>query len=306
MATRNQVPPRKRRSTSPTFSRHVAPFVPLALALAVGAGAHGGVRTGGTGALTAPPAVETTEAGFAQVCTNPNFPVDTTSPIDETSCSVAGNGGAETWQNEAKNNFCAAGASSPAVPALTNVAELVALQGKVQQIPGINFGNTRNHPLTTKAGPIQKRAPLVALGEGELVQLIGFVKVARQEGKESVNCGSNVPDQNDYHDIHVSIVLHPVDPECSGVVVEMTPHHRPTAWSAQHVNEVAAAQLLVRVTGQRMFDSSHTPCINGSPISGDPARISLWEVHPIYTFEVCPRGNCTDGGWVPLEAWTKS
>jgi hypothetical protein len=58
-------------------------------------------------------------------------------------------------------------------------------------------------------------------------------------------------------------------------------------------------------TGQWMFDSSHTPCVNGSPIKGDPARISLWEVHPIYKFEVCPQGNCTSVGWVPLEAWTK-
>ena len=87
----------------------------------------------------------------------------------------------------------------------------------------------------------------------------------------------NVPDDPAYHDIHISIVLSPADSECSGVVVEMTPHYRPAAWSAQLVNQVAAAGLLVRVTGQRMFDSSHTPCISGSPIKGDPARISLWE-----------------------------
>jgi hypothetical protein len=306
MATTNQIPSRRRRSSSPSFSRHVAPFVPLALALAVGAGAHGGTLAARTRPPVAPPAVETTEPGFAQVCTNPNFPVDTPSPIDETSCSVAGNGGAETWQNEAKNNFCATGPSDPAVPTLTKLSDFVALQEKVQQIPGINFGNRFTHPLTSKAGPIQKRAPLVALGEGELVQLIGFVRIARKESAESVNCGSNVPDQDAYHDIHISIVLHPADPECAGVIAEMTPHHRPSEWNLNHVNEVAAAQLLVRVTGQRMFDSSHTPCISGSPVSGDPARISLWEVHPIYMFEVCPQGNCASGGWIPLEAWKKS
>lgn len=43
--------------------------------------------------------------------------------------------------------------------------------------------------------------------------------------------------------------------------------YRPAAWMADLVNEVAAAGLLVRVTGQRMFDSSHTPCINGSPVN---------------------------------------
>ena len=287
----------KKRPYSPSFTRHVAPFAPLALALAMGAGSHGGQRP-----TTSEPE-EIAEAGFSQVCNTPSFPTDTPTAMDGTSCSVSGNGGAETWQNEAKNNFCAEGSTAPAT---TSIQELVALQTKVEQIPNINFGNPRQHPLTSRAGPIQGRTPLVALGEGSLVQLLGYVKIARQEGAESVNCGSNVPNDPTYHDIHISIVLSPADQECSGVVVEMSPHHRPDAWNPQLVNEVAHAGLLVRVTGQRMFDSSHTPCINGSPVKGDPARISLWEVHPIYKFEVCPQGNCSAGGWVPLEAWNRS
>ena len=288
--------PAKKHRSSPSFSRHVAPFAPLALALAVGAG---------TGRLSTPPSPE--EGGFAQLCENPDFPTDVATAMDGTSCPISGNGGKETWQNEAKNNFCATGLpSSPGTPITTSLAEFVSLQNKAEQIPGINFGNTHDHPLTSKAGPVQDRSRLVALGEGNLVQLLGFVKIARQEGKESVNCGSNVPSGADFHDIHISIVLNPADTECASVVVEMTPHHRPAEWSAGHVNQVAKAGLLVRVTGQRMFDSSHTPCQNGSAISGDPARISLWEVHPIYKFEVCPQGNCSGGGWVPLEAWNKS
>jgi hypothetical protein len=275
-----------------------ATMLPLALGLA------------GNAALPTQPAptaqVETTESGsaFSQKCSSPFFPSEEATVMDNTSCTVSGNGGAETWQNDAKNNFCPSG--DPNNPILTSIPEFVALQAKAQQIPNINFGNTRSHPLTSKAGPVQDRAPLVALGEGNLVQLIGYVKIARQEGAESVNCGKNVPNSAAYHDIHISIVLSPADQECSGVVVEMTPHHRPDEWTPQLVNQVATAQLLVRVTGQRMFDSSHTPCQNGSPISGDPSRISLWEIHPIYNFEVCPQGNCTNGGWVRLEDWTKS
>jgi hypothetical protein len=291
----------KKHRSSPSFSRHIAPFAPVVLALAVGAG---------TGRLSHPissPSEESTEAGFAQTCENPHFPTDVATAMDDTSCPVSGNGGKETWQNEAKNNFCASGlTSSPDTPITTSLAEFVTLQNKVQQIPGINFGNTRNHPLTSKAGPAQDRSQLVALGEGSLVQLLGFVKTARQEGKESVNCGSNVTDDPSFHDIHISIVLNPADSECSGVVVEMTPHHRPAEWTPEHVKQVARAGLLVRVTGQRMFDSSHTQCQNGTAISGDPARISLWEVHPIYKFEVCPQGNCSNGGWIPLEAWNGS
>jgi hypothetical protein len=289
--------PTKKSRSSPSFSRHVAPFAPLALALAMGAASNRGQPA------PAPEDQEITEAGFSQICTTPNFPTDTPTAMDGSSCSVSGNGGAETWQNEAKNNFCAGGST---LPTTTSIPELVALQAKVQQIPNINFGNPRQHPLARRPGPIQDRAPLVALGEGNLVQLQGYVKIARQEGAESVNCGSNVPNDPAYHDIHISIVLSPADQECSGVVVEMSPHHRPDAWNAQLVNEVSHAALIVRVTGQQMFDSSHTPCINGSAIRGDPARISLWEIHPIYRFEVCPQGNCSTGGWVPLEAWNRS
>src|SRR5215467_7159769 len=221
--------PKKKHRSSPSFSRHVAPFAPLALALAVGAG---------TGRISHPhpsPEVESTEAGFSQTCENPHFPTDVATDIDGTSCPVSGNGGKETWQNEAKNNFCATGLpSSPDTPITTSLAEFVSLQNKAEHVPGINFGNTRDHPLTSKAGPVQDRSQLVALGEGSLVQLIGFVKIARQEGKESVNCGSKVTDDPTFHDIHISIVLSPADSECSGVVVEMTPHHRPTEWNAKH------------------------------------------------------------------------
>jgi hypothetical protein len=154
----------------------------------------------------------------------------------------------------------------------------------------------------TAAGPATDRAPLQAMGEGSIVSLQGFVKIARQEGAESVNCGKNVANIASNHDIHISIVDSPGAEECSGVVVEMIPHHRPDSWTPANVNEVAKANLLVRVTGQLMFDSSHTPCRNGTSIQGDPKRSSLWEVHPIYEFDVCPEGNCSSGtGWVPLE-----
>src|ERR1700733_10223553 len=107
--------PRPKRSSSPSFSRHVAPFAPLVLALAVGAASNRGQPT------TAEPQ-EITEPGFSQACTTPNFPTDTPTVMDGTNCSVAGNGGAETWQNEAKNNFCAGGSTTPTS---TSIPELV-------------------------------------------------------------------------------------------------------------------------------------------------------------------------------------
>jgi hypothetical protein len=242
-----------------------------------------------------------------QLCSQPKFPSTDQSPFDQTACQLGGNGGAETAQSEAKNNFCASGPDdNPTSPIVTTIGDFTLLQDQVRQIPHINFGNYRQHPFTSEPGPVQDRTPLRDLGEGKLVQLQGYVKIARQEGAEGVNCGANVPNDPAYHDIHISIVGNAGDAECSGVVVEMSPRHRPPAWTAQLVNEVAASKLLVRITGQRMFDSSHTACVNGSPVIGDPSRISLWEIHPIYRFEVCPTENCTDGGWTPLEKWKKT
>jgi hypothetical protein len=234
---------------------------------------------------------------FGQSCPSPSFPSLTATPIDG-KCGNDGNGGAESSQNEAKNNFCASGTNP------ITIAQMKSLQGKVESDKSIPFGNEDTHPLSSAPGPATDRSALVALGEGNEVALTGFVKIAGQEGSESVNCGKNVPNEDPYHDIHVSIVTSPGQAECSGVVVEMIPHHRPASWTPDLVNQVAKAQRPVRVTGQLMFDSSHTPCINGKAVKGDPARTSLWEVHPIYKFEVCGQGDCSsDTGWVALEEW---
>lgn len=279
-----------------TFARHVAPFAPLALALAMNPGVNNAAKPSTT-------TTQTTASGsavvFNQSCSAPHFPAAAT-PIDS-ACGIEGKGGAETNQNEAKNNFCA-----PDPPKPVTLADMVALQQNVQQNPAINFGNPRSHPFSSTPGPATDRGPLHNLGEGDEVELQAYVLIARQEGAESVNCGAKFPPKdNASHDIHISLVQNPGDTECSGIVAEMVPHHRPEEWTADLVNEVAQAKLPVRVTGQRMFDSSHSPCSNGKAQQGDPSRASLWEVHPIYKFEVCTnsKGDCTSGGWVPLEVW---
>lgn len=183
------------------------------------------------------------------------------------------------------------------------------LQKDVQNNSSINFGSN---------GPTTDRTPLKTLGEGKLVILKAYVLKARQEGGESVNCKGNTPDDPLFHDIHISFVNADNKPqtgdtkptldkkECTGIVAEMSPHHRPDFWTADNVNKVAAAQALVRVTGQQFFDSSHVPCSNGAPVGSNPKRISLWEIHPIYKFEICT-GDCDGAGqWQPLEEWLKA
>jgi hypothetical protein len=238
---------------------------------------------------------------FKPACASPSYPTPPPSKslgIDS-QCGLSGAGsGPEGQQDSVKNNFCARG-----TPQTITIDYLKGLQAKVEKNPSINFGSENKG--TRKKGPTTNRAPLKRLGEGKLVTLKAFVLIARQEGAESVNCEKNVPDEALFHDIHISLVeSSDIDDECSGVVAEMSPHHRPDSWNHANVEKVASEKLPVRVTGQLYFDSSHFPCSNGQGAGeGNPKRISLWEIHPIYKFEVCTADCDGAGKWVSLDEW---
>lgn len=239
---------------------------------------------------------------FKPSCPHPSFPAPPPKSLAaiDSDCAVSGQPSqppAETAQNSAKNNFCATGPEQ----AIT-IAQMRDLQTQVQGNRAINFGG-RVHPLSSQPGPTTNRTPLTNMGEGKVRVLEGYVLIARQEGKEMVNCETTPPDIPASHDIHISIVDNASQVhgnECESVVAEMSPHHRPDSWNEANVQKVALAHQRVRVTGQLFFDSSHSPCVNGQAEAGDPHRSSLWEIHPIYKFEVCPTGNCASGGWHPL------
>ncbi len=237
---------------------------------------------------------------FSPACSKPNYPSPPPAkPLGiDAQCGISGAGGEEAAQDAIKNNFCASGE-----PKVVTIPALQKLQADVESDPSINFGDAETP--TRKKGPTTDRAPLKKLGEGELVTLQAYVLFARQEGAESVNCEQQVPDDGVFHDIHIELVDSPGNKdECSGVVAEMIPHHRPDAWTADNVEKVANAKLMVRVTGQLFFDSSHVPCQAGKAAGDNPARSSLWEIHPIYKFEVCSE-YCTAAAaaWVPLDQW---
>jgi hypothetical protein len=240
---------------------------------------------------------------FTPACASPSFPIPApaTSPGIDAQCGITGDGiGPEGQQNSVKNNFCAKG-----TPEVKTIADLIALQSKVLKNKAINFGNANKGK--RKRGPTIDRKPLQELGEGTLVSLKAFILFAKQEGPESNNCGTNVPDQPLFHDIHINLVSSKsITNQCSGVVVEMSPHHRPDSWTHENVEKVSKLQLPVRVTGQLYFDSSHVPCVGGkSGGGGQPSRVSLWEIHPIYEFEVCTAGCDGDGTWLSLDQWAK-
>jgi hypothetical protein len=219
----------------------------------------------------------------------PHYPGPPSS-IDQ-SCNLPGLPAtpADKLQNLGKNNFCPVGTPINVTTSVMNVLQAQAAS------------------LVTAGQPPSSRNKLVGLGEGKLATFEGFVMKARQECKESVNCGATVPNQDAFHDIHISLLdkaKMSSTNECTSFVAEMVPHHRPSKWNSCNVNSIAALGLRVRITGQLLFDGSHEACSNGEPVGSNPKRSSLWEIHPIYTFEVCPSGTCTNGGWKKLEEWS--
>ena len=190
-------------------------------------------------------------------------------------------------------------------PAALTLADFSALQQDINSafadadVQKTTFEPSRNalRNLATTAGKVS---------EGDLVQLTGYLTVARDEGKESVNCGGS-----DGRDIHIN-VSEKGGTEYQGVVVEMIPQlPRPIGWDSGTLNTIAKQQLPVLVVGGLTYDNEHYVNKDSQhPKSGQPARMSLWEIHPITEFYVCTKsGGCDPSRadtWVSLEEWANA
>jgi len=146
------------------------------------------------------------------------------------------------------------------------------------------------------------------VGEGSLVQIVGFIAVKPEKSKphanssgESVNCRLPGTDNNDFH---ISLTPKAGGSEFEGIVVEMIPQKRNENWTTQRLVKAEQENRAVRVKGQLFFDNHHK--VNNDPannIGNQPKRMSLWEIHPITEFEVCTKSSCdaNDSSWKPLE-----
>jgi hypothetical protein len=148
------------------------------------------------------------------------------------------------------------------------------------------------------------------VGEGDLVELVGYIAVKPEKSKphantsgESVNCRLPKSENNDFH---ISMAPGPDGSEFEGIVVEMIPQQRDDKWTEDRLKQVQQAHRVVRVRGQLFFDNHHV--VNANPqhsLSNQPKRMSLWEIHPVTEFDVCTKDKCeADGnGWKPLAEW---
>lgn len=226
--------------------------------------------------------------------------------IDET-CSPDGNAGDDVGkrlESNAKNNFCVEGSPVP-----ITYEDFTNLQSASDNIGGLRnllkTSRDRLLDLMTQSGGTK-------LGEGRLVQFVGFLFEAHYsnvgKGKgELVNC--KLPTRED-NDIHIQLMKDAVEKDpCNSVTAEMSPHFRPEAW-AQLVG--LDIDRPIRITGPLFFDGSHHPCHDDVRVS--PNRISVWEIHPVYQFEVCSINEKTvskcdvknNSLWIPLDKWNST
>lgn len=152
----------------------------------------------------------------------------------------------------------------------------------------------------------RNRAELARLGEGRKIAVVAYALVARKGSKETCNCHLSAAKDTDNH-----IVL--VDPklkkptvatsEADSITAEFTPrvrldHPNFSRSKLQPLITGQGGKLLVRVTGQLMFDSEHF-------LGHHLERHNDWEIHPVFKLEYCPKTavcrETTNANWVSLD-----
>lgn len=142
------------------------------------------------------------------------------------------------------------------------------------------------------------------VSEGDRVRVVGYIAKG-DEGLhanlsgESVNCQLKKLADND---IHIPLVAKADDTEYQGIVVEMIPQQRPQAWTVEALKELQGKGTQVWVEGGLAYDKVHyVNADRANPFKDEPARTSLWEVHPITKFMVCGKEHCDADN---AEDWT--
>lgn len=177
----------------------------------------------------------------------------------------------------------------------------------------------------TKGNHDQHRETLGKLGEGQVVGMLGYLYYAMKGGtSESSNCQLGDMDDIDFHigigfeeKIAAKMRKKPSglsqDEKSSikptSVVVEMTPHQRARfhpQWGLDLLKPAIGRQ--VRLAGQLLADNEHNRGSDNCALPGASEacwRASIWELHPVTRFQVCPDSAtpCTETSdkWVELE-----
>jgi uncharacterized membrane protein YgcG len=298
--------PANSSQTNHTFSRYVAPLAPVALALAMNFVPSNKTPT----ATQNEPVVIDGVTIEAKECGEDITDFQACHKDYPTGCSKAG--GYDPYLNYLKN-------LTPAAATGINFLDQTAFATLNTNTPS-ELGKSNNHATY--------KDQLSQMGEGKQFGLVGYLYYYEHTGSESSNCDLIGPDgQWTNVDFHIGIGF---DPKLAGqaanppkpaaalkalnkelqqnsVIVEMTPHYRahfhPTAWTL--ANLAPALGHPVRVIGQLLVDSEHNKPADNCALANKTAkcwRYSIWELHPVTSFEYCADDSCTEasGNWIPI------
>jgi hypothetical protein len=249
---------------------------------------------------------------FPQSC-NPFGSQATVHPIDSL-CGVSGDADttAGQAQDAVKNNLCATGSAH-----VLTITMLKTLQQAVDGT-GLKYGNPHGNP--PLPGPPEQRPPFFQMPEpegfreGDLVSFVGYIVDTKEGDPETVNCHCN---GQEFNDVHVTLADHALHLKsipagsspatrkrieasndsklCTAAyTAEVVPHRRPDSMQKTGLDKLKDKKI-VKITGQLFFDASHLPCQDGKRGQADPARLTSWEIHPVYEIQICKNktlANC--------------
>jgi len=212
---------------------------------------------------------------------------------------------------------------TPSAPAGTvNFLDQAAFDTLNTNTPSV-LGQGNNH--------VTYKDQLGQMGEGKQFGLVGYLYYYESTGAESSNCELTGPDALGGNvDFHIGIGFDqslagqvnmntpskpPKQLQQQSVIVEMTPHYRaqfqPSAWTLANLKPALGHR--VRVVGQLLADSEHNKPSDNCGLQGAADqgaadqrsrcwRYSIWELHPVTSFEYCRNDSCTEssGNWIHL------
>jgi len=218
-------------------------------------------------------------------------------------CPARGCAKEESWEAEA-NSMKRMRPKDGKAAVLLTFDDLKSLQKQADEKVGQGpydltpHGYTKLTDLEVSAGKIS---------EGDRVRIVAYIPKGQDglhvnQAGESVNCNLKKPYDNDFH---IPVTAAAGDTEFQGIVVEMIPQARPSAWTIDALKELQAKGTQVLVEGGLSYDKVHYVSDDPDhPFKDEPDRMSLWEIHPITDFLVCRRDHCDpkkQSDWTALE-----
>jgi len=317
--------------TSKTFARHVAPFAPLALALLKNA-APSSTTAPGTAAEEPPTtgitAVKCDEIADSQDC-HSRFP---------TGCSAGA--GYDAYLNFWKNQLIDPTTASNPVKYFTQLADYQRLDANIpsgltrnnqadfqDQLKQLGEGQlygmigylyyfqhtgaeSSNCDLTGPPGDPDYGNVDYHIGIGfdptVAQQLRSGATTALTEASTAAPAARKRPTTKPTSSGSGASTL-----QQTSVIVEMTPHDRfryeNSIWTLDNLKRATGRQ--VRVVGQLMIDNEHNLTSQNCATARTAAdkqscwRASVWELHPVVRFQVCPNDSCAPDAtdWVELD-----